>query len=126
MYLSYGNWELFIGTHFILFFIKGKSDNDDFPIEPQLLSDFFLDLCIRFFISEDLTKRIAHLRKFQGTGIWELEEVGLLENGDAMQVLFSLLAMGAGDKQKEGSANGTLSDSTYVVNCLTLAFMLMI
>ncbi|KAL5643693.1 hypothetical protein ACJX0J_002711 (mitochondrion) [Zea mays] len=101
-------------------------------------------------ISKILLKRIAHLRLIgqKGTGIWELEEVVLISffpylidafllkeegkgvsmqilhpgipNGDAMQVLFSLLAMGAGDKQKEGSANGTLSDSTYVVFLLIL------
>ncbi|KAL5643290.1 hypothetical protein ACJX0J_003233, partial (mitochondrion) [Zea mays] len=29
-------------------------------------------------ISKILLKRIAHLRKFQGTGIWELEEVVLI------------------------------------------------
>ncbi|KAL5645583.1 hypothetical protein ACJX0J_004049, partial (mitochondrion) [Zea mays] len=112
---------------------------DDFPIETQLLSQATSLLKEELGtgrISKILLKRIAHLRKFQGTGIWELEEVVLISffpylidafllkeegkgvsmqilhpgipNGDAMQVLFSLLAMGAGDKQKEGSANGTL------------------
>ncbi|KAL5651900.1 hypothetical protein ACJX0J_037358 [Zea mays] len=124
---------------------------DDFPIETQLLSQATSLLKEELGtgrISKILLKRIAHLRKFQGTGIWELEEVVLISffpylidafllkeegkgvsmqilhpgipNGDAMQVLFSLLAMGAGDKQKEGSANGTLSDSTYVVFLLIL------
>ncbi|KAL5643554.1 hypothetical protein ACJX0J_002938 (mitochondrion) [Zea mays] len=113
---------------------------DDFPIETQLLSQATSLLKEELGtgrISKILLKRIAHLRKFQGTGIWELEEVVLISffpylidafllkeegkgvsmqilhpgipNGDAMQVLFSLLAMGAGDKQKEGSANGTLN-----------------
>ncbi|KAL5651823.1 hypothetical protein ACJX0J_037281, partial [Zea mays] len=95
----------------------------------------------------------AFLLKEEGKGVsMQILHPGI-PNGDAMQVLFSLLAMGAGDKQKEGSANGTLnllrsltekilawvfgSDLTQVFQIqhmfqwhlgklLTLAFMLMI
>ncbi|KAL5643880.1 hypothetical protein ACJX0J_000042 (mitochondrion) [Zea mays] len=87
-------------------------------LEEVVLISFFPYLIDAFLLKEEgkgVSMQILHPGIQMG-----FAALFLLILSDAMQVLFSLLAMGAGDKQKEGSANGTLSDSTYVVFLLIL------